>query len=117
MHQAAKEQGETRPDAIDLAHLERATFGDRGLAREVLRLFDKRCDTLLREIVHAPDAGFRIFAAHTLKGAAKGIGAFPVADAAQAVEDNAGNAAEAISVLSARLMEARLAVGEFLRRE
>jgi HPt (histidine-containing phosphotransfer) domain-containing protein len=117
MQQAAKQQGNPRPDAIDLAHLERATFGDRGLAREVLGLFERRCDTLLREIVHAPDAGSRIFAAHTLKGAAKGIGAFPVAEAAQAVEDNAGNAAEAIAALSARLMEARLALGEFLRRE
>jgi len=115
MQQASTDQGKANSGAIDLAHLERATFGDRGLARDVLRLFERRCETLLRDIVDAPDAGSRIFAAHTLKGAAKGVGAFAVADAAQAVEDKASDATEAIGALSARLMEARLALSAFLR--
>jgi HPt (histidine-containing phosphotransfer) domain-containing protein len=115
MQQAPADHGQMKADAIDLAHLERATFGDRGLARDVLKLFERRCETLLREIVDAPDTGSRIFAAHTLKGAAKGVGAFAVADAAQAVEERAGDPAEAVGALSARLMEARLALSAFLR--
>ena len=71
---------------FDLAHLERMTHGDHALAREVLRLFDGQAEKQLAAIELAADNDARMQAAHTLKGAARGVGAFAVADAAEAVE-------------------------------
>jgi HPt (histidine-containing phosphotransfer) domain-containing protein len=115
MQTAANRNGTT--GAIDLAHLERATFGDRGLARDVLRLFERRCETLLRDIAQAPDFGSRAYAAHTLKGAAKGIGAFQVAEAAEAIEVRSGDQTGAIAHLSAKIAEARTATAELIARD
>src|ERR1700730_6218861 len=39
--------------AIDLAHLDRMTFGEENLAREVLRLFGRQADTLFAHIQRA----------------------------------------------------------------
>jgi hypothetical protein len=51
--------------AIDLAHLDRMTFGEENLAREVLQLFDRQADTLLAHIKRAgPSSAARL--AHTL---------------------------------------------------
>jgi HPt (histidine-containing phosphotransfer) domain-containing protein len=71
--------------AIDLAHLERMTFGEQNLAREVLRLFDRQADILLAHIKRAPPAcAARL--AHTLNGSARGVGAWKVAAAAEQYE-------------------------------
>ncbi|WP_248306884.1 Hpt domain-containing protein [Bosea sp. AAP35] len=72
--------------AIDLDHLARQTGGDQELERELLALFAQQCVRQLRSIHQAPDAGSRMDAAHTLKGAALAIGAWQVADAADAIE-------------------------------
>jgi hypothetical protein len=59
--------------AIDLAHLDRMTFGEKSLAREVLRLFDRQADILSARISQAdPEAAAAL--AHTLKGSARGVG-------------------------------------------
>lgn len=71
--------------AIDLEHLDAATFGDHALRREVLRLFTSQAENLV-EIIGGGTAEKRSAAAHALKGAALGIGAFPLAKAAEAVE-------------------------------
>jgi HPt (histidine-containing phosphotransfer) domain-containing protein len=93
---------------VDLAHLQRMTHGDRALMRELLRLFDGQSSRQLAEIEGAVEARVRAEAAHTLKGAARGVGAFAVADAAEAVERADGAALEpALERLRAKVAEAR----------
>jgi HPt (histidine-containing phosphotransfer) domain-containing protein len=70
---------------IDLAHLFRMTLGDHSLEREVLQLFDRQAGLLLARM-RAADTGGVATLAHTLGGSARGIGAWPVARAAQVVE-------------------------------
>ncbi len=77
---------------IDLVHLSRMTFGDRSLEREVLQLFDRQTTQLMARIRNiAPDEIAVL--AHTLKGSARGVGAWQVARAAEALEAAAGTAA------------------------
>lgn len=85
-----------RPDArlrtepaplLDRAHLDVQTFGDADLAREVLGLFAGQCRRLLPALAEAErPADERADLAHTLKGAALGVGAMRVAEASAAVE-------------------------------
>ena len=103
---------------IDRRHLARMTFGDRSLEREVLQLFDRQATLLLgRMRSGAPDAVAGL--AHTLKGSAAGIGAGPVARAAEATELASGvGSAEcslAIDRLAKAVEEARAIIAELLR--
>lgn len=70
---------------IDLQHLFRMTLGDFGLQREVLQLFDRQADMLLVRI-RTGDPAVTAALAHILKGSARGIGAWQVATAAEALE-------------------------------
>ena len=104
---------------IDLVHLARMTLGDRSLEREVLALFDRQAGMLLVRIQQAARAGISA-AAHTLKGSARGIGAWRVARAAEAVELAAGSAAEreleaAIARLDAAATETRALIADLLQ--
>jgi HPt (histidine-containing phosphotransfer) domain-containing protein len=75
--------------AVDLNHLDRYTGGDVSLNAEILRLFDSQANELvqqLQNIIEARDAKSWRVAIHTLKGAARGIGAFSLGDAAAAAE-------------------------------
>jgi HPt (histidine-containing phosphotransfer) domain-containing protein len=75
--------------AVDLDHLARYTGGDITLNAEILRLFDSQASELVRKlqcILDARDAKSWKVAIHTLKGAARGIGAFSLGDAAAAAE-------------------------------
>lgn len=73
---------------LDLRHLAQQAGGDRELAREVLGLFAEQCARLRPEIAGA--AGARLGeAVHTLKGAARAVGAWRLADLAEAVERGA----------------------------
>jgi len=96
--------------AIDRAHLKRMTFGDRGLERELLELFDRQATILLARICDSEAATFAALA-HTLKGSAAGIGATGVAAAAAGAEAAAAAApaerAAAIARLSAAVERAR----------
>jgi HPt (histidine-containing phosphotransfer) domain-containing protein len=110
------------PDAlarpIDMEHLFRMTLGDQHLLREVLRLFDRQIEMLLPRIVHSRVTTTAAAVAHTLKGSARGIGAWRVAQAAEAVERTAGDlAGMKISVenLAATAEETRAAIAELLR--
>lgn len=78
--------GGERP--VDLAHLARQTFGDPALEREVLRLFERQSRAMIERLRGATSARSWAEAAHTLKGSALGIGAFAVAEAAEAVESD-----------------------------
>jgi HPt (histidine-containing phosphotransfer) domain-containing protein len=73
---------------IDLAHLARMTLGEASLETEVLRLFDRQAEILLAHMRDATPGAAAAFA-HTLKGSARGIGAWGVAAAAEAVETSA----------------------------
>ena len=92
---------------VDINHLSRYTGGDRTLNAEVLRLFDAQTSEMvdrLLTIVDARDAKSWKETTHTIKGAARGIGAFGLADAAAAAEPidpvrDRGNASIAIQDL------------------
>jgi HPt (histidine-containing phosphotransfer) domain-containing protein len=103
--------------AIDLSFLDRVTFRDRSLAREVLVLFGEQADALLALITETADERARHEAAHKLKGAARGVGAFDVARAAEEIE-TAKDAAEfgaALAHLTIRVTEARIALTGLIR--
>jgi HPt (histidine-containing phosphotransfer) domain-containing protein len=105
-----------KPTVIDVTHLERMTLGDRKLEREVLELFVRQTTIMLGRIVGAEPA-LAAAAAHTLKGSARGIGAWRVAHAAELVEcAAAGEGApsameEAVTELEAASLEASAAIG------
>jgi HPt (histidine-containing phosphotransfer) domain-containing protein len=96
--------------AVDLDHLARYTGGDVALNAEILRLFDSQASELvarLQAILEARDAKSWKEAIHTLKGAARGIGAFSLGDAAAAAEpidpvSDAGTASTALADLEAK---------------
>jgi HPt (histidine-containing phosphotransfer) domain-containing protein len=104
---------------IDLDHLGRMTLGDPGLEREVLQLFDQQAGMLLERMTReAP----RIVAAlaHTLIGSARGVGAWKVAAAAEAVQRLAGTPGPAtltaaMNRLSTAVAETQSAIAERLR--
>lgn len=77
---------------IDLAHLARQTLGDSALQREVLQLFAGQVAQLGRLLGDA-GAEDRRRLAHTIRGAAGGVGAFAVAEAAARIEREPDNAA------------------------
>jgi HPt (histidine-containing phosphotransfer) domain-containing protein len=70
--------------AIDVEHLSRMTLGERELEHEVLTLFAQQSTDLLARLEKLPREGASL--AHTLKGSARGIGAFAVAQAADNLE-------------------------------
>lgn len=72
---------------LDHAHLDAQTFGDADLAREVLSLFEDQCRRLLPAMAEASrPTEERADLAHTLKGAALGVGAMQVAEVSTTVE-------------------------------
>ena len=103
---------------IDRDHLHRMTLGERELEREVLGLFDRQADMMLKRILNS-DAAVAAAAAHTLKGSARGIGAWRVASAAEAVELAAASKApdftSAVAKLGAAVDESKTAIAELLR--
>jgi HPt (histidine-containing phosphotransfer) domain-containing protein len=101
--------------AIDLEHLRRMTLGERSLEREVLELFDRQSVMLLAWINEGNPAAIGT-AAHTLKGSARGIGAWGVARAAEALERAAPEQQSgSIRALGSAIEQARAAIAELLR--
>jgi HPt (histidine-containing phosphotransfer) domain-containing protein len=106
---------EQKSMTIDGTHLERMTLGDRSLEREVLEIFARQTTLTLERIAGAaPEQAAA--AAHTLKGSARGVGAWRVAQAAERLELAAGkrdasDISAAIAELDAVSREARLAIG------
>lgn len=84
-------------DPIDLDHLERYVCGDAGLRAEVLGLFVEQTRLMLdRLVVDAEDEAWRD-AAHALKGAARGVGAWAVGDLAEEAEGLVAGAPEKVA--------------------
>ena len=102
---------------IDIEHLRRMTLGDDSLEREVLAMFSAQAVRLAGTLATLPaDARALV---HTLKGSARAIGAFPVADAAarlEAVLANGGDPSQALTELDDAVAQARSAVDAILRR-
>ncbi|MEJ0027833.1 MAG: Hpt domain-containing protein [Rhizomicrobium sp.] len=106
---------------VDLEHLARYTGGDRAINAEVMRLFDGQANELvarLQSILDARDAKSWKEVTHTLKGAARGIGAFAMGDAAACCEpidlaDRQG-AAAAIAVLKTRADAVQAFIRDYL---
>ena len=101
---------------IDLVHLGRMTLGEKSLEAEVLALFDRQASMLLARMETARPAAAAAFA-HTIKGSARGIGAWQVAEAAEAVEraaDGSADLAAAIARLAAAINETRTVIAGLL---
>ena len=103
---------------LDLDHLNKYTGGDRGLNREILKLFEDQCATMLAQLeALATDNGVGSKSwhhlAHTLKGAARGVGAFGLADVAAEAEKIPSDKAAAIEIVH-RLKNKSCAVQLFI---
>jgi HPt (histidine-containing phosphotransfer) domain-containing protein len=72
--------------AVDYAHLRTQAAGDPDVMREVIQLFLMQTEQILDALEVATDAKSWKELTHTLKGSARGIGAFAVADAAARAE-------------------------------
>ena len=86
--QAALRQPHSRPSfhrPIDLVHLAAQTMGDRALESEILCMFGKQMSQARVSIAKA-NADERKRLAHTIKGTARSVGAFPIADVAERIE-------------------------------
>ena len=102
---------------INLGHLKRMTLGDIRLTREVLAMFASQTAQLIEALDAEPARAAEL--AHTLKGSARAIGAFGVADAAEALEgvvQAGGDPGEARAALKHAVGEARAAIDVMLRR-
>ena len=101
---------------IDLDHLARMTLGDAVLEQEVLAMFAEQAARLLAAMAALPaDVGAL---AHKLKGSARGIGAFAVAEAAAELETairTGDSPARAFAMLKDAVAEVRAAIEAILR--
>ncbi|TPW31950.1 Hpt domain-containing protein [Pararhizobium mangrovi] len=89
---AVEDGGEKAAGPLDLRHLQRQTMGDATFERDVLNIFldeARECMTRLKNTA-GPERGAL---AHRLKGAARGVGAFALAQSAAELEDNPHDAA------------------------
>lgn len=81
---------------FDLAQLRRYTLGDEALEREILGLFKEQAIVSLANLQASNGsndaAGWRL-AAHTLKGSARGVGAFRLGYGAELAERHGGSSA------------------------
>lgn len=71
---------------VDLVHLSHYTLGDTQLEREVLQLFQSQSGIYMDRLKSAAKAKDWREAAHTIKGSARGIGAWRVAESAELAE-------------------------------
>jgi HPt (histidine-containing phosphotransfer) domain-containing protein len=102
---------------IDFDHLKRMTLGDAGLEQEVLAMFAAQSASLLGTLASMPADAPAL--AHTLKGSARAIGAFAVADAAARLETVMAGGADpshGLAELADAVALARTAIEAVLRR-
>ncbi len=97
---------------LDFTHLVRQTLGDSALEREILQLFIRQSTTLLQGIENPMSRERQLVAAHTLKGSARAVGAWRVAEAAQSVE--ACPDEDAVAVLRTCVEDVNAAIVEVL---
>jgi HPt (histidine-containing phosphotransfer) domain-containing protein len=95
---------------VDLAHLARYTGGDRTLNVEILRLFNGQLGDMVGQlltVLQQRDARKWREITHTIKGAARGVGAFAMGDAAATAEpvDPTTSPDRAVQVIEALRVE------------
>lgn len=83
---AQMQQGDCRP--VDLVHLSNQTMGDQALESEVLGIFVSQSQIYMNLLRTSNDYEVLHKASHALKGAARGIGAFELANQAQSIESD-----------------------------
>ena len=72
---------------IDFDHLRVFTEGDQALERDVLGIFVQQADIWLRDLEDSGDKKSWTDAAHTLKGSARGVGAWRIAEICEHAEE------------------------------
>ena len=95
---------------VDLSHLARYTGGDKALNAEVLRLFDSQINEMVSQllgVLEQRDGRKWRQVTHTIKGAARGVGAFAMGQAAADAEpvDPALHAERAIQAIETLRVE------------
>jgi HPt (histidine-containing phosphotransfer) domain-containing protein len=101
---------------LDLDHLSRMTLGDAELEQEVLAMFAEQAVRLIAAMAAMPAEAGGL--AHKLKGSARGIGAFAVADAAASMETavrTGHNQPHAFAALKEAVAEVRAAIETILK--
>lgn len=106
------------PLSIDLVHLSRQTLGDTRLETELLRLFDRQAQDFFARVASKSEPLSRADLAHSLKGSARAVGAFALADAAERFEDAARNDASILDAcrrdLEAAITRARVDIAQLI---
>lgn len=97
--------------AVDYEHLRNQAAGNIDVMREVLGLFDTHCEQVLAELENAQDAKAWKQWTHTLKGSARGIGAFAVAEAAAEAERHPMDKSK-LAPIRAAFADARAFIGK-----
>ena len=107
--------------AIDLDHLARYTGGEKDLNGEILRLFDSQITGMVAELnalLESRDGKRWREIAHTIKGAARGVGAFEMGEAAAKAEPvdpaNGPEAKAAIAKLESEAETVRAFINTYL---
>ena len=110
----------TKQKPVDIDHLAAYTGGDAGLNAEILSLFRDQSAAMIGRLHHVLEAGDQKVwreTNHALKGAARGIGAFELAaaaDNAEPVAVSADAAADALHALEARMRAVHLFIDAYL---
>lgn len=105
------------PLVWDEAGLHQRLLGDTGLARSVVRIFIEEAPRLLNELESAlasADPTHASALAHTLKGAARNVGADALAETARVLEDNLKNSTPHGNDGTALLEPVRQKLSQFL---
>lgn len=94
--------------AVDFAYLESFTAGDRQVISEVLALFQQQAEGWVVSL-RAGDPGWRDVV-HTIKGAARGVGANRLGDACERAE---ADGEESLPAVREALAQALSAIGAY----
>ncbi len=111
--------------AIDLDHLARYTGGDAKLNAEILQLFAVQSADLVRQLQSMPDRGHVDMwrhVTHSLKGAARAIGAFDLGNAAEKAEavdpwTQRADTCDVLAVLNAKADAVQVFIAAYLAGE
>lgn len=76
--------------AIDLVHLEKYVAGDDALRDEILSMFAERAVSLNEDLKTSQTDDERKMTLHTLKGGARGVGAWALGDLCEKAEKLSG---------------------------
>lgn len=100
--------------AVDISHFHAMTGGDGELQAEIIGLFRQQAQIWARLLI--PDAPVQTWkdAAHTLKGSARGLGLWPLAQACADAELLATSGQKDGPAIAAGLAKARAALEEAL---